>query len=82
MEAYPQLTATKSFQNLQEQLEGTENRIAVARSDYNTVATLWNASIQKFPTMFVASMFGFKKYALFEAVEGAENAPKVEFNFQ
>ncbi len=82
MEAYPQLTASKSFQDLQAQLEGTENRIAVARGDYNTVATTWNASVLQVPTVFVARIFGFEKAALFDATTGSETAPKVEFTVQ
>lgn len=82
MEAYPQLTASKSFQDLQAQLEGTENRIAVAREDYNTVATTWNASVLRVPTVFVARIFGFEKAALFDATTGSETAPKVEFTVQ
>lgn len=69
MEAYPQLTASQSFRDLQAQLEGTENRIAVARGDYNSVATLWNASVQKIPTVFVARIFGFVPVTLFDAQE-------------
>lgn len=82
MEAYPQLTASKSFQDLQSQLEGTENRIAVARSDYNTAATTWNASVQRVPTVFIARLFGFTVVALFDAMEGAEVAPKIDFNIE
>jgi len=79
MEAYPQLTASKSFQDLQAQLEGTENRIAVARGDYNTVAATWNANVLQVPRVFIARLFGFEKAALFDALPGSENAPKVEF---
>jgi LemA protein len=82
MEAYPQLTASKSFQDLQSQLEGTENRIAVARGDYNTAATTWNASVQRVPTVFIARLFGFTVVALFDAMEGAEVAPKVDFTIE
>jgi len=82
MEAYPQLTASQSFQDLQSQLEGTENRIAVARSDYNTAATTWNASVQRVPTVFIARFFGFTVVALFDAMEGAEVAPKIEFDIK
>ncbi len=82
MEAYPELTATKSFQDLQAQIEGTENRIAVARGDYNTVATGWNAAVLQVPKVFVARLFGFNPVALFDAQTGAEVAPKVEFSVQ
>lgn len=79
MEAYPQLTASKSFQDLQAQLEGTENRIGVARGDFNTAATVWNASTLQFPKIFIARLFGFEKVALFSAQEGTDKAPTIDF---
>jgi LemA protein len=79
VEAYPTLTATQWFRDLQSQLEGTENRIAVARGDYNGVANTWNVKVMKFPTVFIARVLGFEKAALFDAQPGSENAPKVEF---
>lgn len=82
VEAYPTLTATQGFRDLQSQLEGTENRIAVARGDYNGVAKTWNVKISRFPTVFMARFFGFDKAALFDAQPGSETAPKVEFNIQ
>ncbi len=78
-EAYPQLTATQSFQQLQDQLEGTENRIQVARSDYNTVLKSYNTKVRRFPTIVVAGVFGFDQKPYFEAAPGAENAPAVQF---
>lgn len=78
-ENYPQLTATQNFRDLQTQLEGTENRIAVARKDYNDVAAGYNARIQRFPTNIVAGIFGFDKFTYFQADQGAEDAPKVDF---
>jgi LemA protein len=78
-EAYPQLTATESFRGLQTQLEGTENRIAVARKDFNTAVADYDASIRMFPTNLVAGMFGFAPKAYFEAAAGAETAPQVNF---
>lgn len=78
-EAYPELTATKNFQDLQVQLEGTENRIAVARKDYNDAATPYNARIQRFPTSITAAIFNFEKFPYFQAERGAENAPTVDF---
>lgn len=78
-EAYPQLTATESFRGLQTQLEGTENRIAVARKDFNTAVADYDASIRMFPTNLVAGMFGFSPKAYFEAAAGAETAPQVTF---
>ena len=80
VEAYPTLTATQGFRDLQSQLEGTENRIAVARGDYNSVANTWNVKVMKFPTVFFARIMGFDKAALFDADAGSEKAPKVEFN--
>lgn len=78
-ENYPQLRATEAFRDLQVQLEGTENRITVARQDYNKVAQGYNARIQTFPTNVVAGLFGFDIFAYFEADEGSENAPEVNF---
>lgn len=78
-EAYPQLTATASFQQLQDQLEGTENRIQVARSDYNTDLKTYNTKVKRFPTVVVAGVFGFDQKPYFEAAPGAENAPAVQF---
>lgn len=80
VEAYPTLTATQGFRDLQSQLEGTENRISVARSDYNQVATSWNVVVARVPTVILARLLGFDKVALFDATAGSENAPKVEFN--
>mgnify|MGYP002078799866 CR=1 FL=1 len=79
-ENYPQLRATEAFRDLQAQLEGTENRIAVARNDYNGVARTYNTSVQTFPRNIVAGMFGFEKQPYFEADKGAEKAPKVDFS--
>jgi LemA protein len=78
-ENYPQLTATKNFQDLQVQLEGTENRIAVARKDYNDAVTPYNARIQRFPTNITAAVFNFDKFPYFQAEQGAEDAPTVDF---
>jgi len=79
MENYPTLTATANFRDLQVQLEGTENRINVARDRYNGAVKAYNAKIRRVPGVFVAGMFGFEKSESFEADEGAEVAPKVEF---
>lgn len=79
-ENYPELKSVATFQDLQVQLEGTENRIAVARQDYNAVATTYNASIQRFPTNITAALFGFDRFEPFKADQGAENAPTVDFN--
>jgi LemA protein len=78
-ENYPQLKATEAFRDLQVQLEGTENRIAVARNDFNTTAKVFNTQVQRFPSNIVAGMFGFSTFPYFEADKGAQTAPKVEF---
>lgn len=78
-ENYPQLKADKNFAALQEQLEGTENRITVARSDFNNEAKAFNVYIRTFPRNILAGMFGFEKKAYFESAEGSEKAPEVKF---
>ncbi|WP_455512260.1 LemA family protein [Leyella stercorea] len=78
-ENYPDLKANQNFLELQSQLEGTENRINVARKDFNDTAKKYNTSLRRFPRNIVASMCGFEKRAYFEAEAGAEKAPKVEF---
>lgn len=78
-EAYPELKADKQFLNLQSQLEGTENRITVARKDFNDEAKTYNTSVRTFPTSIFAAIFGFEKRPYFEAEAGAEKAPTVEF---
>ncbi|MBE6224676.1 MAG: LemA family protein [Bacteroidales bacterium] len=78
-ENYPDLKANENFLALQSQLEGTENRIAVERNKYNESARNYNTTIRQFPKNIVAGMFGFEKKPYFEAQEGAEVAPKVEF---
>lgn len=78
-EAYPDLKANKNFEDLQVQLEGTENRISVARQDFNKAAQAYNTSVRSFPKNIFASIFGFDKKAYFQAAAGSEEAPKVEF---
>lgn len=78
-ENYPQLKANENFMELQSQLEGTENRITVARRDFNAAAKEYNTVIRKFPKNIIASMGGFEKHNYFEAEAGTEKAPKVEF---
>lgn len=78
-ENYPDLKANQNFLELQAQLEGTENRINVARKNFNDSAQAYNTAIRRFPKNIFASMFGFEKRAYFEAEEGTEKAPKVEF---
>lgn len=79
VEAYPELKANQSFLELQSQLEGTENRIKVARDNFNDVATAYNKKIRRFPGSLVASISGFKQKAQFQAEQGAQDAPKVNF---
>ncbi|WP_288837790.1 LemA family protein [uncultured Bacteroides sp.] len=78
-ENYPELKANQNFLELQVQLEGTENRINVARTNFNNTTKEFNTSIRRFPKNILAGLFGFEKRAYFEAAEGAEQAPKVEF---
>lgn len=79
VESYPTLTATEGFQTLQSQLEGNENRISVARKDFNDSATTYNVKIKTVPTVIVANLFGFDAYPLFESAVGSEVAPTIEF---
>src|SRR5713101_2095491 len=81
VERYPELKANANFRDLQAQLEGTENRIAVARMDYNKAAQDYNTARLRFPTNLMANLFGFKEKAYFKATSGAERAPAVQFNF-
>lgn len=78
-EQYPDLKANQNFLELQAQLEGTENRITVARQKFNEAAQMFNTQIRLFPRNMIAGLFGFERKAYFEAQEGAESAPKVEF---
>ena len=78
-ESYPELKANENFKELQAQLEGTENRIAVERRNFNESANGYNTFIRKFPQSIIAGMRGFEKKPYFEAEEGANKAPKVEF---
>ena len=78
-EAYPDLKANSNFLELQAQLEGTENRISVERRNFNDAAKGYNTSIRTFPRNILAGMFGFEKRPYFEAQEGAEKAPDVQF---
>lgn len=79
VERYPDLKANANFRDLQTQLEGTENRIAVSRQNFNASVQEYNTYIRKFPNNFTAGWFDFEKKAYFEAEEGSEKAPKVEF---
>ena len=78
-ENYPDLKANQNFLELQAQLEGTENRINVARKDFNDAAQAYNTAIRRFPKSLFAGMFSFEKRTYFEAAEGSEKAPEVKF---
>ena len=78
-ENYPELKADQNFLALQDQLEGTENRITVARGRYNDAAKQYNSKIRSFPTNIIANMSGFEKKIYFSASAEAQSAPKVEF---
>lgn len=79
VQSYPQLKSDAQFNRLSDELAGTENRLAVARKDYNDSVNVYNTSRQKFPTVIVASMTGFQDKPFFKAEEGSKTVPKVEF---
>ncbi len=79
VERYPDLKANSGFVELQAQLEGTENRIKVARDNYNDAVTKYNIGVRRFPGNFFATVFGFDEKSQFEAQEGSDVAPKVNF---
>jgi LemA protein len=81
-ESYPDLKASKNFLSLQDQLEGTENRIAVARTDYIKAVQDYNTRIARFPTNIFAGLFHFERAAQFQTAEADRQAPKIEFDFQ
>jgi len=79
VENYPELKSNQSFRDLSVQLEGTENRIAIARQDYNTAVTNYNTKRRKFPVNMISSIFGFQEKPLYKASEGAKDVPSVDF---
>jgi LemA protein len=79
VEQYPQLKANQNFLELQSQLEGTENRISVARNDFNGSVEVFNSSALRFPTVIFAKIFGFPEKGRFEASQSAQSAPSVKF---
>lgn len=81
VERYPELKANRNFLELQSQLEGTENRIAVERQRYNDAAQRFNTAVRRFPANLVANMSGFKQKAYFRGVPGSQQAPDVNFDF-
>ena len=78
-ENYPDLKANENFRDLQAQLEGTENRITIARQMFNETARAYNTKVRRFPNNIIAGIAGFEKKPYFEAEQGAQHAPKVEF---
>jgi LemA protein len=80
VEQYPDIKSTQAYQDMLAQVEGTENRVNVARTDYNEVARSYNTQIQRFPTNIVAGMFGFAKSNYFESEKGVEKAPVIDFS--
>ncbi|MEI7834777.1 MAG: LemA family protein [Planctomycetota bacterium] len=78
-ESYPNLKANENFSSLQEELTGTENKIAFSRQHYNDTVSIYNASCQTFPNNMVAGMFGFKEREFFQGEEAVKQAPKVSF---
>ena len=80
VENYPDLKSSENFINLQDELAGTENRIATARKDYNDAVKEYNAKIKRFPTNIISGMFGFEEKEYFQATEGSEEVPTVDFN--
>ncbi|CAN5710255.1 LemA family protein [soil metagenome] len=81
-EAYPDLKTTKSFQDFQTQIEGTENRINIARQDYNNAVNKYNLKVKTFPNNLFAGMFGFKEKAYYKADAGSEKNPDIQFNIK
>lgn len=78
-ENYPQLKSSEAYVGLMTQLEGTENRIAISRKDYNDAVATWNARVARFPGMIVAKIFGFNAKEYFKVADGAEQNPQVKF---
>ncbi len=79
VENYPDLKANAQYSSLMDELAGTENRITVARKDYNDAVKVYNQKTKTFPTVIIANLFGFKESEYFEASEGAEKVPQVSF---
>lgn len=79
-ESYPNLQTTQAFQGFQTQIEGTENRINVARQDYNAAVQQYNLKVKRFPTNIFAGLFGYHEKAFYKAEPGSERAPDIEFN--
>ncbi len=82
VENYPDIKTTKAFQDFQTQIEGTENRINVARQDYNKAVEGFNLKVKRFPNNLMAGMFGFKEKAYYKSDPGSEKAPDVKFDIK
>lgn len=82
VENYPDIKTTKSFQDFQTQIEGTENRINVARQDYNKSVESYNLIVKRFPNNLMAGIFGFKEKAYYKSEPGSDKAPDVNFNIK
>lgn len=82
VENYPDIKTTKAFQDFQAQIEGTENRINVARQDYNTAVENYNLKVKRFPGNLMAGMFGFSSKAYYKSEPGSDKAPDVNFNIK
>jgi LemA protein len=81
-EAYPDLKTTSAFQGFQAQIEGTENRINIARQDYNTAVQAYNLKVKTFPNNIFAGMFGYHEKAYYKSDPGSDKAPDVQFNIK
>lgn len=82
VENYPDLKTTQAFRDFQTQIEGTENRINVARQDFNKTVETYNLKVKRFPGNIMAGVFGFKEKAFFKAEPGSEKAPEINFNIK
>lgn len=82
VENYPDLKTTQAFRDFQTQIEGTENRINVARQDFNKTVETYNLKVKRFPGNIMAGIFGFKEKAFFKAEPGSEKAPEINFNIK
>ena len=80
IENYPELRSSENFLRLQDELAGTENRLSVGRTRYNTVTGEYNAQVKRFPTTILADMFGFKAEPFYPVAETAKQVPKVDFS--
>ena len=82
VENYPDIKTTKSFQDFQTQIEGTENRINVARQDYNKSVESYNLTVKSFPKNLIAGIAGYKEKAYYKSEPGSDKAPDVNFNIK